>query len=445
MRWPTNAARIGAPRGGSGYGRSAARTRSYDKRSVRVAFLLQDLQLSGGVGVAVEHAAQLRRHHGIDARLVLTRPQTRAHWGYRGLAEVPVLDLDAACAEAWDVAVATWWETTSVLFHLPAERYAYFIQLLEDSTYPVGAPERLAAAMTTALPVRFITEARWLAEIVEDYQPGTRVLYVRNGIPKDVFAIPERVTPAADDEPLRIVVEGARGYVQKGVDDALAAVAVMAQPAHVTWVSPVDEPAPEGVDEVLSGLSHAEMAGLFGRSHVLLKLPRAEGMYGPPLEAFHTGCTVVTTPVTGHDEYVRHAVNALVVGWDDPHGTARALDLLARDRRLLHELRCGALETARAWPDWRQSSQWMALALRRVVAEPPPSARGAGLRMTSDLASVTAEGQYSAWRLEVEAIVRQEMRSQKAYRYAIAMRRRLDRARALAGRVKARLKRLLRR
>lgn len=412
---------------------------------MRVAFLLQDLQLSGGVGVAVEHALQLRRHHGIDAQLVLTLPQTAPHWGYRGLAEIPVLTLEEAQEARWDIALATWWETTSVLFHLDAERYAYFIQLLEDSAYPVDAPERLGAAMTTGLPVRFVTEARWLAELLEDYQPGARVLYVRNGIPKDVFRSPDTVVPAPDAEPLRVVLEGARGYVQKGVDDALAAVAAMQQAAHVTWVSPHPTEPPEGVDRVLSGLSHAEMAELFADQHVILKLPRAEGMYGPPLEAFHMGATVVTTPVTGHDEYVVHGVNGLVVDWDDTHGTARALDLLARDRRLLHELRVGALLTARAWPDWRQASQLMALALRRIAAEPPAPVRPAARRLVSDIASVIAEGQEAAWRLEIEQELKEQLAAQRAIRYALAVRRRLERLRALRGRIKARLKRLLRR
>ena len=44
------------------------------------------------------------------------------------------------------------------------------------------------------------------------------------------------------------------------------------------------------------------------------------------------GATCVTTAVTGHDEYVEHGRNALVVDWDDLRGTARQLDLLARDR-----------------------------------------------------------------------------------------------------------------
>jgi glycosyltransferase involved in cell wall biosynthesis len=412
---------------------------------LRVAFVLQDLQLSGGVGVAVEHAAQLRRHHGMDVRLVLARPHEHAHWAYRGLAEVPVLTLAEAQEIDWDVAVATWWETTAVLFHLPARRHAYFVQLLEDSAYPVGAPERLGAAMSTGLPVRFITEARWLAEMLEDFQRGTHVLYVRNGIPKDVFRSPERVTPADPGAPLRIVLEGARGYVQKGVDDALAAVAAMREPAHVTWVSPHPTDPPEGVDRVLSGLSHAEMADLLAQEHVILKLSRAEGMYGPPLEAFHMGATVVTTPVTGHDEYVAHGVNGLVVGWDDVRGTARTLDLLARDRRLLHELRSGALRTARAWPDWRQSSQWMALALRRVLTDPPPPVAPAGRRLVSDMASMIADAQERDWRLEVERDLKEQLAEEKAIRYALALRARVYRARMLQARIKARIKRLLRR
>jgi hypothetical protein len=218
----------------------------------------------------------------------------------------------------------------------------------------------------------------------------------------------------------------------------------MREPAHVTWVSPHPTDPPEGVDTVLSGLSHAEMAELFSRQHVILKLSRAEGMYGPPLEAFHRGAAVVTTPVTGHDEYIAHGVNGLVVGWDDPHGTARALDLLARDRRLLHELRCGALRTARAWPDWRQSSAWMALALRRVLAEPVPSVRGAGMRLVSDLQSVIADGQQAAREIEVRDATLENALSQKAWIYAIRLRRELDRARMLRRRLVAPVRRVLR-
>jgi hypothetical protein len=157
------------------------------------------------------------------------------------------------------------------------------------------------------------------------------------------------------------------------------------------------------------------------------------------------GATVVTTAVTGHDEYVVHGENGLVVGWDDVHGTARALDLLARDRRLLHELRTGALRTARAWPDWRQASQLMALALRRVAAEPPPPVRGAGLRLASEFATVKSEAQVMQRRIEDEHRARMSIYDQRAWKAVVAVRREVYRGRTLKQRAAGRVKRMLRR
>ena len=50
-----------------------------------------------------------------------------------------------------------------------------------------GTPRRIGAALPHALPVDLITEARWIARTLEELRPGSRVLYVRNGIAKDVF------------------------------------------------------------------------------------------------------------------------------------------------------------------------------------------------------------------------------------------------------------------
>ncbi len=116
------------------------------------------------------------------------------------------------------------------------------------------------------------------------------------------------------------------------------------------------------------------MAALYGASDVVLKLSRVEGMFGPPLEGFHMGATCVVAPVTGYDEYIEHGWNGWVVDWDDMAGTARALDLLARDRRLLTFLRTNALETARTWPTWEQSGVFMAAALEQIRRDPPPPA-----------------------------------------------------------------------
>ncbi len=223
------------------------------------------------------------------------------------------------------------------------------------------------------------------------------------------------------------VVEGSIEYVQKGVADALRATSMMSEPAHVTWVSPHPVTRPDGVDELHCALSHREFADVLSKSHVLLKLSRAEGMYGPPLEGFHRGCTVVTTPVTGHDEYVRHRENGLVTGWDDLHGTARALDLLARDRDLLDDLRRGALQTASEWPGWPEAAGRMAETLQAIAADPPPDGRGAGLRLASDIQTAIDDVEFASWRAESAMDVYKDLRGQKAVRGALKLRRMLKR------------------
>jgi hypothetical protein len=106
------------------------------------------------------------------------------------------------------------------------------------------------------------------------------------------------------------------------------------------------------------------------------------------------GATCVTTEVTGHEEYIEHGVNALVCDWDDPRGTARQLDLLARDRVLLHQLRLGALDTARTWPTWDQAGQFMAGALHAIGREPAPDPTAALARLMADVRAGIEEQRY---------------------------------------------------
>jgi glycosyltransferase involved in cell wall biosynthesis len=354
---------------------------------VKVAFLVNDLQLSGGIGVVVQHAQQLARWHGFDVALVLVREQEDPHWVYEPLEHLHVLSLPQASEEHFDVAIATWWETTFSLFDVPAERYAYFVQSLEDRFYQPDAAERLGSALTLDLPVAFITEASWIAETLRELRPDALCMLVRNGIDKRIFAVPEHVDVRLG-EPLRVLVEGNPRSWFKHVHDAIDAAGAMREPHHLTVVCGDREGLGEvAADRVVGPLTPDEMAALYGDSDVLLKLSSVEGMFGPPLEAFHRGATCVTTPVTGHDEYVEHGWNALICDWDDLNGTARALDLLARDRGLLHFLRSNALHTARGWPDWHQQGALMALALRRIRSAPAPGGAGPAHALMSDLAS----------------------------------------------------------
>ena len=352
---------------------------------MRVAFLVHGLGLWGGVGVVVEHARRLRIDHGFDAQLVLAAPERTADWTHGGLVDVPVRELEHAREEHWDVAVATWWETVFVLHHLPAARYAFFVQSMEERFYAPDDPARMAAVLTHDLPLGFITEARWIADQLRSRRHDPRVFYVRNGIDKAVFTpVPAPPVPAAE-QPLRVLVEGSPAVAIKGVGDALAATHAMNEPHFVTLISS-DRDAARGAeaDRVVGPLTPTEMAGEYAASDVVLKLSRVEGMFGPPLEGFHRGATCVVTPVTGHDEYVTDGFNGIVVNWDDVRGTARALDLLARDRSYLHLLRTNAVATARAWPSSRQAGAMMALALHRIRREPSPDPTGSAARLAAD-------------------------------------------------------------
>lgn len=353
---------------------------------MKIAFLVNDLQLSGGVGVVLAHARRLSELEGWEVTLVLVREDEGPSWhGYEHLPHLHVRSREQALAERYDIAIATWWETTFTLFELAAERHAYFVQSLEDRFYLHDQAERLGAGLTLDLPVAFITEAAWIAQTLAGLRPDAPCYLVRNGIDKGVFAPVQSVEPSTD-APLRILIEGSPTSWFKHVHDAIDAAAAMSEPRHVTVVCGDREALGEVVaDEVVGPLSHREMAERYRRTDVVLKLSSVEGMFGPPLEGFHGGATCVVTPVTGHEEYVQHGYNALLCDWDDLRGTARQLDLLARDRELLHHLRVNALETARGWPDWEQSSQFMAAALQAIGRDPQPGGAAASARMLADL------------------------------------------------------------
>jgi glycosyltransferase involved in cell wall biosynthesis len=351
---------------------------------MRVAFLLHSLGLSGGVGVVVGHARRLRLDHGFDAQLVLSSAERAADWTHAGLVDVPIRTLGDATSERWDVAVATWWETVFVVHELPAERYAYFVQSMEERFYGSTDPARAAASLTHDLPLGLITEARWIAAQLQARRPAGRVFYARNGIDKAVFA-PAPMPPTRRNGPIRILIEGDLSAPAKGVREALEAAAQMREPRAVTLVTnDPDAEVTAQADRIVGPLSLRQMAEEYGRSDVMLKLSRVEGMSAPPLEAFHKGATCVVTPVTGHDEYVDHGWNGLVVHWEDLRGTSRALDLLACDQSYLHFLRVNALATARAWPSQKQSTAMMALAIRRIRAEPSPDPTRSAAQLAAD-------------------------------------------------------------
>ncbi|MFL5780387.1 MAG: glycosyltransferase family 4 protein [Thermoleophilaceae bacterium] len=396
---------------------------------MKVAFLVGELGRSGGAATIRSYA------HGLRER------------GF----EVDVLPVGAlpANGDRYDVAIATWWPTAFHLWHVSADRRAVFLQSVESRFYEERHWfERLAAEEVLALPVSYVAVAHWMRELLDEIRPDADTHVVRGGVDKHVFVRDH----ATREGPLRVLVEGQPSMWFKGVSEALAAVRAMREPAEVTVVAGEPGHAGELDARVVGGLDPDGMAGLYAEHDVIVKLSRVESLGLGPIEAAHAGTPAVVTPYTGHDEFVVHARNGLVVGFDDGPGTARALDALARDGELLARLSAGARESARAWPSPADAADGFAEALRAIAGERPAPDADASfaalalaarrrLELTREhvrqeswyrqaFDDATAHiGELNAAMRDLEAVVAEKdrqidaIRSERAYRAAAAVRR----------------------
>src|SRR5215218_1003981 len=211
-----------------------------------VCFLVGALGRSGGVRTVVRHASALAAEHRMDVSLAVEAP------GAAPAGTVPVISYEQAREREVDVAIATWWRTAYALPRVAARRSACFVQQLEERVYRGGDPERFGAAVTHDLPVAYLSEARWIVDLLEELRPGIACEHVPNGVDKQLFAAAKRA-PAEPRAPLRVLVEGSPRLWFKGIDEAVEVLGRTRAPLHRTLVTP--EPPPTGIaaafDEVV--------------------------------------------------------------------------------------------------------------------------------------------------------------------------------------------------
>ena len=350
---------------------------------MKIAFLVNDLHLSGGINVVVKHASRLQEKYGHDVSVVIVGRAGWHEWRYPELRGLRVVHINDVVGESFDVEVATWWETIFNVGLLDAKSVIWFMQSLEDRFYSSGDPMQLLAQLAFAIKVPVITEASWIRDFLIEQNPFRPVGYALNGIDKEIFTSARRTDQA--NAPLRIMIEGSPSAPNKGVGQCFEVLKRMEQPHSTVWISPSGfTPDETSVVSVAGPISFHEMADEYRNTDVLLKLSRVEGMFGPPLEAFHCGATAVVAPVTGAEEYIRSGKNSIVVPWDDVVGTANVLDRLALDRAELMRLKAGAIETANSWPDWNMSTEVFEAEIRRL-SQPENAVSSAEVRAQASI------------------------------------------------------------
>jgi len=348
-----------------------------------ICFLVGSMAISGGTYVIVQHAAYLRRQ-GYDVTLAVQEPFTAQTLAWHDeIAALRVVPIDAARPEQFDLVVATWWKTVFELSDFKAARYGYFVQSVESRFYPEAeAPLRALVECTYTFPLAYVTEATWIQSHLGQ-RFGQDATLVRNGIRKDVYrdaGAAEAPRPQGD-EPPRVLVEGHFGVAFKNTalgvrlarEAGLRDIWVLTG-TPVTWLP--------GVKRVFSRVPMVTTPQIYRSCDILVKLSTVEGMFGPPLEMFHCGGTAVVFDVSGHDEYIVHGKNALVIPRGDMDGVVDALRRLASDREQLGRLQAGALETAEKWASWEESSRAFQGWVDQCLAAPATGDQAAFAEMT---------------------------------------------------------------
>jgi glycosyltransferase involved in cell wall biosynthesis len=150
---------------------------------------------------------------------------------------------------------------------------------------------------------------------------------------------------------------------QKGIDTAVAALAMLPREATLTVWGSGDERYIDELRATATSLGVAErlrFAGFANDAAIVAAYAQADVAVFPvrwsepfglvPLEAMGLGQPVVSTARGGTAEFLEDGVNALVFDADDPAGLAACVERLGENEQLRNRLRDGGARTAAAYP-----------------------------------------------------------------------------------------------
>lgn len=335
--------------------------------SRKILFLVGSLGQSGGTNLILQNAYGLL-DDGCQVEIAALNRIDEPSWHPAG-GKIAIRTMEEASEFSYDSVVATWWPT---VYHLPrfrAKHYCYFVQSIESRFLgddPLGARHEELAHLTYTYGLDTITVARWI-EIYLARNFNTLGITVRNGVEKQLFSPggPNLGTrPTALGLPPRVLVEGPDDVPFKGVKRAIQ----VAKEAGCTDIWHVGKSTMRDPQVTSIGLiPYNRMAEVYRSCDILVKLSEIEGMYGPPIEMFHCGGTVVSFDVTGHSEYMSDGFNAKVTPLGDYAKVRKDLSDLMLSNQQLNELKSGALQTAQKWPSIAETRREFAKTLVTLI------------------------------------------------------------------------------
>ena len=321
---------------------------------MKIAYLLEDTELAGGVRINVAHADVLteRGHHCLLATKggPLTWRRSRAPWRH-------VRSFEELDAREFDFVVGTFWTTVGAAYALAGRRAVHLCQGYEgsftayrhlkeqiDAAYRLPIPKITVSPHLVEICRAFYDDATYVGQIVdEEFFQGSRgggVAGSRGG--RDS----ETSRPRDPESPPRVLLVGPAQADFKGIDVGYAAVRrARARGAAFDLVRVSQWPAAQGEPAELASEFHvalatAEMARLIASCDAFLGPSRHQEGFGlPAAEALASGVPAVLSEIPSFLSWDPAHDYALFTAEGDGEAMGDALVRLLADASLREQLR----------------------------------------------------------------------------------------------------------
>lgn len=312
-------------------------------------FVLPGLEISGGIKVALKHAAILQKR-GYDVSLFTL--DSKEKWCEFEGCKFPVINLeDTKIAARIDYMIATMWTTVQVIEKYPyAKNKYYLVQNYETGFYKETDPLRMQAnrSYSPSSEVKFITISRWCQDWLKK-EFGQDVAYAPNGLETERFPEHKRTLNGK----IRILVEGDCAVDYKNVDESFAIIDRLNPEKYEVWYMSYNAVPKETyrVDRFFNKVPYDKVPEIYAQCDILIKTSLLESFSYPPLEMMATGGYVLAVPNGGNVEYLRDNENCLLYNAGEINTACEKLKKLITSENLQQTLYQKGLETAkgRAW------------------------------------------------------------------------------------------------